>query len=208
MKKMLGLMTMLAAVVLMASVSFGQSISTTDYALNTTAPSNYGTYSMPTLTSNWYQAVDLDKRTMLTDGNINFTWSDVDGWSGDATTPPFFIVINLGSVKNDINAVAAVNVDNYGSAITYCTTIRVYGSTSYSTSSMTYWGNMVDLLGTDTSSTSWGAYPWSFNTTANLSAQYIYINPWFQNDSWHKLFTEVAVMNIKDLSAVKEWALY
>ncbi len=208
MKKMFCLVAMLAMVVCMVSVSLGQSIVTTNYAFNTTTPSNYGTYCIPTLTSQWYQAIDLDKRTMLTNGDYSFSWSNVDGWDGSVTSGPFFIVINLGSVKTDINAVAAVNIDNYGSSVTYCTTIRVYGSNSNSTTSMTYWGDMVDLLGTDTTASSNSFFPWSFSTTANLSAQYVFINPWFQSDGWHKLFSEVAVMNVKEQSSVKEWYLY
>jgi hypothetical protein len=205
MKKMLGLLTVLAIVGLMASVSFGQSIVTTNYAFNTTAPSNYGTYCIPTLTSQWYQTIDLDKRTMLTNGDYNFTWTNCDGWDGSVTSGPFFIVINLGSVKTDINNVLAFNLVDMGSAISNCTAMKVYGSTSNSTASFTFWGDMLDSTSGDTS---WGPHMWSFNTTANLSAQYVYVNPYFLNDGWHKLFSEIAVLNIKDQSAVKEWALY
>jgi len=208
MKKVLGLMTMLAAVVLMASVSFGQSISTTDYAFNTTAPSNYGPYSLPALRTpgdsiggTYFSA--YTERTRLTDGDYIFSWGQADGWDGSATGP-YFYIIDLGSVKTDINDILAFNIVDNGSAISAASSIRVYGSTaSMSTTSFSYWGEMVPSMPGDT--TSWGAHMWSLSTT-NASARYIFVNPVFWNDGWHKLFTEIAVLSIKN--PVNEWYLY
>ncbi len=205
MKKILCLFAMLAMVVCMVSVSLGQSIVTTNYALNTTIPSNYGTLCIPTLTSQWYQTTPLAERTMLTNGNYDFTWDNCDGWDGSVTDPPFFFVIDLGSVKTDINSVVAFNLVDTGSAITHCTAMRVYGSNDSTTTSFTFWGDMV--CGNPSDTTSWGPHMWSFVPTSGyLSARYVFVNPWFYQTGSHKLFSEIAVLSVK--SPVNEWYLY
>lgn len=210
MKKMFCLVAMLAMVVCMVSVSLGQSIVTTNYAFNTTAPSNYGNLCIPSLRAPGDVIGDstfepYNQRFRLTNGVYDFTWSQCEGWDGTVTDPPFFYVIDLGSVKTDINSVVAFNLIDTGSAITHCTAMRVYGSNDSTTTSFTFWGDMVCANPTDT--TSWGPHMWSFVPTSGyLSARYVFVNPWFYNLGHHKLFSEIAVLSVK--SPVDEWYLY
>jgi hypothetical protein len=161
-----------------------------NYALNTVPPSNYGPISIGLTTTAWFgEPGGLANRVRLTNGDINFTWTNCDGWEGGSPTP-YNLIVDLGSAKTDIRSAGVFDLTDYGSSIGEISTARVYGS-SDTTGAWTLWGNLKCW----DNGTTWGPHLWAWSSGSNKTARWVKFEMYPSLPGWWFLLSEVVVMN-------------